>query len=72
MADAELMDKIERIEVARLLPGDLLVLTTRDGVRLSEHAVTQIRQALQERLPAWVKVVVLEGFDLQVIRPDGE
>lgn len=54
----ELLDKIERIEVARLLPGDLLVLTTRDGTRLSEAARTHIRQALQERFPAWVKVVV--------------
>lgn len=65
-------DVIAKIEVARLLPGDLLVLTTRDGVRLNEAATTQIRQTLQERLPVWVKVVVLEGFDLQVVRPDGE
>lgn len=65
-------DVIAKIEVARLLPGDLLVLTTRDGVRLSEAARAHIRQALQERLPAWVKVVVLEGLDLHVVRPNGE
>lgn len=63
-------DIIAKIEVARLLPGDLLVMTTRDGVQLSEAAATHIEQALQARLPAWVKVVVLDGFDLQVIRPE--
>lgn len=66
------LDKIEKIEVVRLLPGDLLVVTTRDGVDLDEALAMQIRKAFQEQLPAGVKVVVLEGLDLQVIRPDGD
>lgn len=68
----EVLDNIERVEVMRLLPGDLLVVTTRDDMPLSEAMMARITEAFQAKLPAWAKVIVLCGLDVEVVRPDGE
>lgn len=70
MDAAELLAKVERVEVARLLPGDVLVVTTRDGVHLSEAERVRFGEAWRAALPAWVKVVVAQGCDVKVLRPE--
>ena len=70
MDAAELLGKVERVEVARFLPGDVLVVTTRDGVQLSQAERQWLREAWRGVLPTWVKVVVTYGFDVKVLRPE--
>lgn len=70
MDAAELLGKVERVEVARLLPGDVLVVTMRDEVWLSDFERVRLGEAWRAALPAWVKVVVAYGCDVKVLRPE--
>lgn len=63
--------QISKVEIARLLPGDVLVVTMRDGIYLSEQEKDWHRQAWCRVLPAWVTVVVVQGADVKVVRADG-
>lgn len=65
------MPQIEKVEVARLLPGDVLVVTMRDGRPLSEAEVAWIKQGWRRVLPAWVTVVIAQGAEVKVVRADG-
>lgn len=66
----EALGKVERIEVARFLPGDLLIVTMRDHRRLSDLDYQRFKEAWRAVLPVWVKVVVAEGCDVTVVRPE--
>lgn len=63
--------QISKVEIARLLPGDVLVVTMRDGPPLSEADVAWIKQAWRKVLPAWVTVAVVQGAEVKVVRADG-
>lgn len=65
------MLQIKKVEIARLLPGDVLVVTMRDGVYLSEAEKDWHKQAWRRVLPAWVTVAVVQGADVKVVRADG-
>ena len=68
---SELTLQIKKVEIARLLPGDVLVVTMRDGVYLSEAEKDWHKQAWRRVLPTWVTVAVVQGADVKVVRADG-
>lgn len=70
MDAAELPGKVERVELVRLLPGDVLVVTTRDDMMLSQAERQRLREAWRGVLPTWVKVVITHGCDVKVLRPE--
>lgn len=66
----ELLGKLARVEVARLLPGDVLVVTMRDGVYLPDVVRQHFMAMWRAALPAWVKVVIVHDCDVKVVRPE--
>jgi hypothetical protein len=59
---------ISKVEVARLLPGDVLVVTVREGVYLSQADAESLRSQLRAALPIWVKVAIAQGVDFMIVR----
>lgn len=61
--------KIEgRVEVLRLEPGDVIIVTVHENVRIRPDDVTLVKQAIEAEFPG-NKVVVVAGIDLSVVKP---
>lgn len=59
---------ISRVELARLLPGDILVLTVPDHVFVTNAEIERMRAQIQAALPAWAKCWVVRGATVKVVR----
>lgn len=68
---ATLLPPLANAQVLRLLPGDVLVVTMRDGRPLNEEEIVWIKQQWRRVLPAWVTVVVVQGAEVKVVRDGG-
>lgn len=66
-----LLPPLTNAEVLRLLPGDVLVVTMRDGKRLTQEEKEWVTQGWRRVLPAWVKVAVVQDCDVKVVRDGG-
>jgi len=62
------MVPVRQMAIVNLQPGDVVVLTTRNGFRPSPEERIYIRESLASGLPAGVKVVVLNDLDMGVLR----
>jgi hypothetical protein len=59
---------VQRIEVLRLEPGDILAITVKDDYLTDKQMEGMVAQA-KSGLPDGVRVMVLERAELSVIRP---
>lgn len=61
------MDKIEKVQVLTLREGDILIANITDR-NISNHEMQELQHTIEEYLPDSVKVMVIKGVDITVVR----
>lgn len=64
--DPELLDKLEKLQVLTLQPGDILVVTAPAG--LSQEAAVVLREQLMTDVPEHQVFVMAAGMELAALR----
>lgn len=70
MEDQQLLDKIERLQVVGVKPGDTIVLTMHAEVSPSDIDRLHMESVIKRFFDQGVKVLVLTRCDLSIIRSE--